>query len=118
PLMGERWFLCTNKECLYIGVLIDREGNGGGEVAHLVIGNRLTKTVDTRESSSNRQKFHKEKIRSPKARQSLNYHGRYRTTSGDTPKRVKVKKSHLTRKIEEVVVENKSTAGAIGRIVS
>ena len=33
-------------------------------------------------------------------------------------KRVKAKKSPLPRKIEEVLVENKSTAGAIGRIVS
>src|SRR5699024_10304253 len=117
-LMAERLFLCTNKECLNIGVLIDRDVNAGGEIAHRVIGNRLTKTVATRKSSSKRHNFPKQKIRSPKARESLKYPGRDRTKNAATPKRVKVKKSPLPRKIEEVLVENKSTAGAIGRIVS
>lgn len=117
-LMAERLFLCTNKECLNIGVLIDRDVNAGGEIAHRVIGNRLTKTVATRKSSSKRHNFPKQKIRSPKARESLKYPGRDRTKNTPTPKRAKVKKSPLPRKIEEVLVENKSTAGAIWRIVS
>ena len=117
-LMEERLFLCTNKECLNIGVLIDRDVNAGGEIAHRVIGNTLNKTVSTRKSSSKRHNFPKQKIRSPKARESLKYPGRDRTKNVPTPKRVKVKKSPLTRKIEEVLVENKSTAGAIRRTVS
>ena len=117
-LMAERLFLCTNRECLNMGVLIDRDVNAGGEIAHRVIGNRLNKTVATRKSSSKRHNFPKQKIRSPKARESLKYPGRDRTKNAPTPKRVKVKKSPLPRKIEEVLVENKSTAGAIRRIVS
>lgn len=117
-LMAERLFLCTNKECLNIGVLIDRDVNAGGEIANRVIGNRLNKTVATRKSSSKRHNFPKQKIRSPKTRESLKYPGRDRTKNAPTPKRVKAKKSPLPRKIEEVLVENKSTAGAIGRIVS
>lgn len=117
-LMAERLFLCTNRECLNIGVLIDRDVNAGGEIAHRVIGNRLTKTVATRKSSSKRHNFPKQKIRSPKTRESLKYPGRDRTKNAATPKRVKRKKNPLPRKIEEVLVENKSTAGAIGRIVS
>ena len=31
--MAERLFLCTNKECLNIGVLIDRDVNAEGEIA-------------------------------------------------------------------------------------
>ena len=117
-LMAERLFLCTNKECLNIGVLIDRDVNAGGEIANRVIGNRLNKTVATRKSSSKRHNFPKQKIRSPKTRESLKYPGRDRTKNAPTPKRVKAKKSPLPRKIKEVLVENKSTAGAIGRIVS
>ena len=117
-LMAERLFLCTNKECLNIGVLIDRDVNAGGEIAHRVIGNTLNKTVVTRKSSSKRHNFPKQKIRSPKTRESLKYPGRDRTKNVPTPRRVKVKKSPLPRKIEEVLVENKSTAGAIGRTVS
>ena len=117
-LMAERLFLCTNKECLNIGVLIDRDVNAGGEIAHRVIGNRLNKTVATRKSSSKRHNFPKQKIRSPKARESLKYPGRDRTKNAATPKRIKRKKNPLPRKIEEVLVENKSTAGAIGRTVS
>lgn len=117
-LVAERLFLCTNKECLNIGVLIDRDVNAGGEIAHRVTGKTLSKTVATRKSSSKRHNFPKQKIRSPKVRESLKYPGRDRTKNVPTPKRVKVKKSPLPRKIEEVLVENKSTAGAIRRIVS
>ena len=117
-LMAERLFLCTNRECLNIGVLIDRDVNAGGEIAHRVIGNRLTKTVATRKSTSKRHNFPKQKIRSPKARESLKYPGRDRTKSVPTPKRAKAKKSPLPRKVKEVLVKNKSTAGAIGRTVS
>ena len=117
-LMEERLFLCTNKECLNIGVLIDRDVNAGGEIAHRVIGNTLSKTVATRKSSSKRHNFPKQKIRSPKTRESLKYPGRDRTKNAATPKRIKRKKNPLPRKIEEVSVENKSTAGAIRRTVS
>ena len=117
-LMAERLFLCTNKECLNIGVLIDRDVNAGGEIANRVIGNRLNKTVATRKSSSKRHNFPKQKILSPKARESLKYPGRDRTKNAATPKKIKRKKNPLPRKIEEVLVENKSTAGAIGRTVS
>ena len=117
-LMAERLFLCTNKECLNLGVLIDRDVNAGGEIAHRVIGATLSKTVATRKSSSKRHNFPEQKVRSPKARESLKYPGRDRTKTAPTPKRVKAKKSPLPRKIEEVLVENKSTAGAIGRTVS
>ena len=117
-LMAERLFLCTNKECLNIGVLIDRDVNAGGEIAHRVIGSTLNKTISTRKSSSKKHNFPKQKIRSPKTRESLKYPGRDRTKNVPTPKRAKVKKSPLPRKIEEVLVENKSTAGAIGRTVS
>ena len=117
-LMEERLFLCTNRECLNIGVLIDRDVNAGGEIAHRVIGNRLNKTVATRKSSSKRHNFPKQKILSPKARESLKYPGRDRTKNAATPKKIKRKKNPLPRKIEEVLVENKSTAGAIGRTVS
>lgn len=117
-LMAERLFLCTNRECLNIGVLIDRDVNAGGEIAHRVIGNRLTKTVATRKSSSKRHNFPEQKIRSPKTRESLKYPGRDRTKNAATPKRIKRKKNPLPRKIKEVLVENKSTAGAIRRTVS
>ena len=117
-LMAERLFLCTNKKCLNLGVLIDRDVNAGGEIADRVIGSTLTKTVTTRKSSSKRHNFPKQKIRSPKARESLKYPGRDRTKNAATPKRIKRKKNPLPRKIEEVLVENKSTAGAIGRTVS
>ena len=117
-LMAERLFLCTNKECLNIGVLIDRDVNAGGEIAHRVIGNTLNKTVATRKSSSKRHNFPEQKIRNPKARESLKYPGRDRTKNAATPKRIKRKKNPLPRKIEEVLVENKSTAGATRRIVS
>lgn len=117
-LMAERLFLCTNIECLNIGVLIDRDVNAGGEIAHRVIGSTLDKTVATRKSSSKRHNFPEQKIRSPKTRESLKYPGRDRTKNAPTPKRAKAKKSPLPRKIEEVLVKNKSTAGAIGRIVS
>ena len=98
--MAERLFLCTNKECLNLGVLIDRDVNAGGEIAHRVIGNTLNKTVATRKSSSKRHNFPKQKIRSPKTRESLKYPGRDRTKNAPTPKRVKAKKSPLPRKIE------------------
>ena len=117
-LISERLFLCTNRECLNIGVLIDRDVNAGGEIAHRVIGDRLNKTVATRKSSSKRHNFPKQKIRSPKIRESLKYPSRDRTKNAPTQKRVKVKKSPLPRKIEEVLFKNKSTAGATGRIVS
>lgn len=117
-LMAERLFLCTNKECLNIGVLIDRDVNAGGEIAHRVIGSTLNKTISTRKSSSKRHNFPEQKIRSPKTRESLKYPGRDRTKNVPTPKRVKAKKSPLPRRIEEVLVENKSTAGAIRRTVS
>src|SRR5699024_8923053 len=117
-LMSERLFLCTNKECLNIGVLIDRDVNAGGEIAHRVIGNTLNKTDSTRKSSSKRHNFLKQKILRPKARESLKYPGRDRTKNAVTHKRIKRKIAPLPRKIEEVLVENKSTAGAIGRTVS
>ena len=117
-LMAERLFLCTNRECLNIGVLIDRDVNAGGEIAHRVIGKTLRKTVATRKSSSKRHNFPKQKIRSPKVRESLKYPGRDRTKNAATPKRIKRKKNPLPRKIEEVLVENKSTAGVIRRTVS
>lgn len=117
-LMAERLFLCTNKECLNLGVLIDRDVNAGGEIAHRVIGNTLNKTVATRKSSSKRHNFPKQKVRSPEVRESLKYPGRDRTKNAATPKRIKRKKNPLPRKIEEVLVENKSTAGAIRRTVS
>ena len=117
-LAAERLFLCTNKECLNLGVLIDRDVNAGGEIAHRVIGSTLNKTVATRKSSSKRHNFPKQKIRSPKVRESLKYPGRDRTKNAATPKRIKRKKNPLPRKIEEVLVKNKSTAGAIRRTVS
>ena len=117
-LMSERLFLCTNKDCLNIGVLIDRDVNAGGEIAHRVIGSTLNKTISTRKSSSKKHNFPKQKIRSPKTRESLKYPGRDRTKNVPTPKRAKAKKLPLPRKIEEVLVENRSTAGAIRRTVS
>ena len=123
-LTNERLFLCTNTECLNIGVLIDRDVNAGGEIAHRVIGDRLNKTVATRKVSSKKHNFPKQKIRSPKTRKLLKYPGRDRTKTTATPKRMKRKKNPLPRRIEkmeEVLVEkseNKSTAGATGRTVS
>lgn len=117
-LESERLFLCTNTECLNIGVLIDRDVNAGGEIAHRVVGKTLNKTVATRKASSKKYNFPKQKIRSPRTRESLKHPGRDRTKSAPTPKRVKRKKNPLPRKIKEVLVENKSTAGALGRTVS
>src|SRR5699024_9591145 len=117
-LMSERLFLCTNRECLNIGVLIDRDVNAGGEIAHRVIGNTLNKTVSTRKSSSKRHNFTKQKIRSPKARESLKYPGRDSKNNASTHKRIKTKKNPLPKKLEELLIKNKSTAGAIRRTVS
>ena len=99
-------------------MLIDRDVNAGGEIAHRVVGKTLNKTVATRKASSKKYNFPKQKIRSPRTRESLKHPGRDRTKSAPTPKRVKRKKNPLPRKIKEVLVENKSTAGALGRTVS
>ena len=56
-----------------------------------MIGNTLNKTVATRKSSSKKHNFPKQKIRSPKARESLKYPGRDRTKNAATPKRIKRK---------------------------